>query len=137
MATQTISLGERIGRLCPAGSVIALYGGLAAGKTTLAKGIALGLDIEDELTSPTFTLLNEYSGRLALYHFDAYRLSGPSDFEDLGSDEIFRAGGVCLIEWSERIEGALPPFHSKIRIVPQEDQGRQIEIIGPLEDALP
>jgi tRNA threonylcarbamoyladenosine biosynthesis protein TsaE len=101
-------LGARIGRACAAGTVIALRGGLAAGKTTLAKGIARGLGIEEEITSPTFTLLNEYSGRLPFYHMDAYRLSGSEDFRALGSDEALYGEGVCAVEWSERVDDALP-----------------------------
>ncbi|MDR0876184.1 MAG: tRNA (adenosine(37)-N6)-threonylcarbamoyltransferase complex ATPase subunit type 1 TsaE [Clostridiales Family XIII bacterium] len=105
--------GVRLGGELAPGAVIALTGELGAGKTTLAKGIARGLGITDEITSPTFTLINEYtSGRLPLYHFDVYRL-GESDeavagLEDLGYEEYFFSSGVTIVEWADLIETLLP-----------------------------
>lgn len=135
-ASEMEELGERIGRACRGGEVLALRGGLAAGKTTLTKGIARGLGIDEEVTSPTFTLVNDYSGRLTLHHMDAYRLSGEAEFEALGSDELLSDGSVCVIEWSERVEGALPAGHSVLEIEVAEDGARNLRLDGPLEQAL-
>lgn len=134
---ETIELGARIGRACSGGTVIAMRGGLAAGKTTLAKGIALGLGIEEEVTSPTFTLLNEYAGRLPFFHMDAYRLSGPEDFRSSGGEEATRSGAVCAVEWSERVEEALPPGLTVVTISILDGEAREISVCGPLEEALP
>jgi tRNA threonylcarbamoyladenosine biosynthesis protein TsaE len=131
-----MALGERIGRASAAGTVIALRGGLAAGKTTLAKGIARGLGIEEEITSPTFTLLNEYPGAKPFFHMDAYRLSGPEDFRALGSDEVLYGKGVSAVEWSERVEEALPEDRSVVLIEALGGGERRISLSGPLEEAL-
>jgi tRNA threonylcarbamoyladenosine biosynthesis protein TsaE len=96
--------------------VIALYGELGAGKTSLVKGIAQGLEIQEHVTSPTFTLIQEYQGKLPMYHFDCYRLNSIEEFSQLGPDEYFFGKGVCLIEWAEKIEPLLPPNRISIRI---------------------
>ncbi len=102
---ETRRLGETIGRVLTAGSIVALNGELGTGKTTLTQGIARGLDVPEKfaVTSPTFTLVNEYPGRLTLYHVDLYRLGGPADLESLGYEEFFFADGVTVVEWSEKI----------------------------------
>lgn len=92
------------------GDVICLYGDLGAGKTTFTKALCLALGFAGEVTSPTFTLCNEYSGRMLIYHFDMYRLKSPSEAIDSGLDEILRAGnGVCIVEWPENLGSLLPP----------------------------
>ena len=92
------------------GDVICLYGDLGAGKTTFTKALCLALGFAGEVTSPTFTLCNEYSGRMPIYHFDMYRLKSPSEAIDSGLDEILRAGnGVCIVEWPENLGSLLPP----------------------------
>jgi tRNA threonylcarbamoyladenosine biosynthesis protein TsaE len=115
---ETLALGERIGRSLKPGAVVALRGGLGAGKTCLAKGIARGLGVKETVTSPTYTIISEYRGRVPLYHIDAYRLAGDEDFEDLGGLEFLGGEGVALIEWSERIPRSLPPGHIGIEIIP-------------------
>ncbi|HET7839111.1 MAG TPA: tRNA (adenosine(37)-N6)-threonylcarbamoyltransferase complex ATPase subunit type 1 TsaE [Rectinemataceae bacterium] len=134
----TLDLGERIGRAATGGSVIALRGGLGAGKTTLAKGVALGLGIDEEVTSPTYTIVSEYEGRLRLHHIDAYRLSGAEEFLALGGDELLSdSGGICLVEWSERIESALPPESSVLELRIEADESRTAVLAGAgLEGAL-
>lgn len=107
-AEQTIGLGEKIGSFLRPGDIIALQGTLAAGKTTITKGIARSLGITEDITSPTFTLISVYEGRLPLYHMDVYRLEGGEDFIDLGAEEMLYGNGVCVIEWSEKIMDELP-----------------------------
>jgi tRNA threonylcarbamoyladenosine biosynthesis protein TsaE len=107
-ADSTIKIGKLIGSSLTKGTVIAYKGTLAAGKTTLTKGIAEALEIDEVITSPTFTLVSEYEGKLPLYHFDVYRLDTVEDFLNIGSEEMMYGEGVCAIEWSEKIESALP-----------------------------
>jgi tRNA threonylcarbamoyladenosine biosynthesis protein TsaE len=106
---ETIALGEKLGRLLPPGSIVALRGGLGAGKTCFTKGIALALGIPEEVTSPTSTIISEYAGKLPLYHIDAYRLAGDDDFSALGADELLYGEGLSVIEWSERLPHSIPP----------------------------
>ncbi|MDD5929917.1 MAG: tRNA (adenosine(37)-N6)-threonylcarbamoyltransferase complex ATPase subunit type 1 TsaE [Spirochaetales bacterium] len=127
-AEETIELGKKIGSLLQKGDVIALQGTLAAGKTTITKGIALALGIEEEITSPTFCLISEYYGKMPLYHMDVYRLEGTEDFINLGTDDMIYGDGVSLIEWSEKIMDELPSSTIIIRLTPQDDGSRKIEI---------
>ncbi len=127
-AEETIELGKKIGSLLQKGDVIALQGTLAAGKTTITKGIALALGIEEEITSPTFCLISEYYGKMPLYHMDVYRLEGTEDFINLGTDDMIYGDGVCLIEWSEKIMDELPSNTIVLKITPQDDGKRLIEI---------
>ena len=126
---QTIELGKKIGKLLKPGDVIAMKGTLAAGKTTITKGIAISLGIDDEITSPTFCLISEYSGKkLDLYHMDVYRLEGAEDFENLGTDEMLYGNGVSIIEWSEKISSVLPKKSITIELIPHENGERDIII---------
>nr|WP_320048400.1 tRNA (adenosine(37)-N6)-threonylcarbamoyltransferase complex ATPase subunit type 1 TsaE [uncultured Desulfuromonas sp.] len=101
---QTLQLGAALGEILSAGSLVLLRGDLGAGKTCLASGIARGLGVAPSvpITSPTYTLLNCYDGRLPLYHFDLYRLAGEEELEELGFDEYFHGDGIALVEWPER-----------------------------------
>ncbi|HJV64978.1 MAG TPA: tRNA (adenosine(37)-N6)-threonylcarbamoyltransferase complex ATPase subunit type 1 TsaE [Geomonas sp.] len=107
---ETVQLGERLGRLLRPGDFVALVGELGAGKTQFAKGVAVGLDVDADtpVTSPTYTILNIYQGRLPLYHFDLYRLEGAEEAEDLGFEEYFSGDGACLVEWAERLGDEVP-----------------------------
>jgi len=105
---ETEALGARIAAYLHPGSVLAFRGDLGAGKTCMVKGIARGLGVEDTVTSPTYTIISEYSGRFPLYHIDAYRLSGDEDFENTGALDLLGGDGIALIEWSERIPRSLP-----------------------------
>lgn len=107
-AEETIEFGKKIGSKLKKGDIIALQGTLAAGKTTITKGIAEALGIEDTITSPTFCIISEYYGKMPLYHMDVYRLEGTDDFINLGVDDMLYGNGVCLIEWSEKIMKELP-----------------------------
>ena len=106
---------ELAGELQP-GTVIALIGDLGSGKTCLTQGICMGLGVQDYVTSPSFTLINEYDGRLPVYHFDFYRINTPEEAFDLGCDEYFYGEGVCIIEWAEKVESFLPENRIEIRI---------------------
>jgi tRNA threonylcarbamoyladenosine biosynthesis protein TsaE len=127
---ETMALGERLARCLDRGSVVALRGGLGAGKTCLTKGIARGLGIDETITSPTYTIISEYQGRLPLYHIDAYRLDGDEDFENLGGEELLYGGGVSVSEWSERIPQSLPENAVFIEILISGGSRRIIRISG-------
>lgn len=126
----TERLGYALGTKLKGGEVISLRGSLGAGKTVLAKGIARALGITESIVSPTFTLVQEYDGRLKLYHLDVYRLSGEDEFESMGGEEFLYHDGVTLIEWSEKIEDMLPEDTIFISISINDDQSRVIEITG-------
>lgn len=125
---ETVELGKKIGSLLKSGDVIAMQGTLAAGKTTITKGIAAALGVDDTITSPTFCLISEYQGKMPLYHMDVYRLNGAEDFAELGTDEMIYGNGVSVIEWSEKIMTELPKKTILLKITPQEDGTRLIEI---------
>lgn len=125
---ETIELGFKIGQKLKKGNIIAMQGTLAAGKTTITKGIAKALEITDTITSPTFCLISEYYGKMPLYHMDVYRLEGSEDFENLGTEDMLYGDGVCIIEWSEKIMDSLPKETIIINIQPQDDGSRKIQI---------
>ncbi len=127
-ADETIALGRKIGALLHKGDIIAMQGTLAAGKTTITKGIAEALGVKDTITSPTFCLISEYAGKMPLYHMDVYRLDGAEDFINLGVDDMLYGKGVCIIEWSEKIMTELPKKTIVLRITPGKDDDRTIEI---------
>ena len=105
---ETKEFGIKVGKLLKEGDVVCLNGELGAGKTTLTKSIGLGLGVDDYITSPTFSLINEYDGRIPVYHFDVYRLENTEELYDLGFDEYFYGRGVSIIEWADKIESFLP-----------------------------
>lgn len=119
-AEETIELGKKIGSLLQKGDIIAMQGTLAAGKTTITKGIAQSLDVKDEITSPTFCLISEYEGKMPLYHMDVYRLEGGEDFINLGVEDLMYGNGVSLIEWSEKVMDELPKKTIILKIEPIE-----------------
>lgn len=120
---ETIKLGNSLGKLLKANMLITLSGDLGAGKTTFTKGIGQGLGIEKIINSPTFTILKQYSGRLNLSHFDAYRLEGQDD--DLGFEEIFDSDDVCVVEWANYIEEILPVQRLEIIIKKIDEDVRE------------
>lgn len=115
---QTIQLGQKIGSKLKKGDILAMQGTLAAGKTTITKGIALALGVKEDITSPTFCLISEYEGNMPLYHMDVYRLDGTEDFINLGVDDMLYGNGVCIIEWSEKIMDELPKSTIIIKLEP-------------------
>uniref|UniRef100_A0A7C1F817 tRNA threonylcarbamoyladenosine biosynthesis protein TsaE n=1 Tax=Ammonifex degensii TaxID=42838 RepID=A0A7C1F817_9THEO len=128
----TRALGEKLGRLLNSGDLVALTGELGAGKTCFAQGLARGVGVKTPVNSPTFVLIKEYAGRLPLYHFDAYRLSGPEEFFALGSAEYFAGDGVSVVEWADRVVDALPEDRVEVTIqrLPDSEEGRLIRITG-------
>ena len=112
------------GVLLKAGDVIALVGDLGMGKTTLAQGVAQGMGIADSVTSPTFTLVQEYGRTLPLFHFDPYRLEQPEAMYDLGFEEYLERGGVVLVEWADRIAALLPPERLTVTMQEEGERGR-------------
>ena len=105
-----------------------MRGTLAAGKTTITKGIARALGIEETITSPTFTIVSEYEGKLHLYHIDVYRLDSSEDFVNLGSDEMLYGNGVSIIEWSEKVHSEIPKRAITISLEANADDSRTITI---------
>ncbi len=130
-AEQTIKLGEKIGSLLKGGDCIAYNGGLGAGKTTITRGVSIGLGLGDEVTSPTFALVNEYRGEnLTLYHFDMYRINSADDLETTGFYDYLSDDNILAIEWSENIADCLPENTTKIDIERIDDETRKITIYG-------
>ena len=129
---ETEKLGEALGLRLQPGTVLAYRGDLGAGKTAFTRGLARGLGIEEPVTSPTYTIVNEYlSGRLPLFHFDMYRLRSADDLFDIGWDDYLERGGVCAVEWSENVEEAMEdPILVTICRLPGEDSLREITIEG-------
>lgn len=128
---ETIQLGEVLGVILTPGDIICLYGDLGSGKTYLTKGIGRGLSInENEIRSPSFTIMNTYSGRLTLYHFDLYRIESSSEIEDIGVVEYLYSNGVSIIEWAERLGGLMPSERLDIHLsfVPDSVNKRTIII---------
>ena len=128
---QTEDIGARLAQALTGGEVLALYGGLGAGKTAFTRGLARGLGIARPVTSPTFTLLHQYKGRLALNHFDVYRLSSVEEAEDIGIDEIMQTDGVTVIEWPERVEELLDDKTIVIKIEGSGDETRVLTVLWP------
>ncbi len=121
---QTESIGFELGQKAKAGDIYCLSGDLGVGKTVFTRGFAKGLGVEEEyITSPTFTIINEYDGRLNLYHFDVYRIGSIEEMDDTGYEEYFFGDGVCLIEWAELIEEIIPPEAVWINIEKDLDKG--------------
>lgn len=132
---QTTLLGERVGALLKAGDVIALDGDLGAGKTHFTYGIAKALGISEYITSPTFTIVNEYrSGKLPFFHFDAYRLSTEDELYDIGYDDYLAQNGVTVIEWAVNVEGVFDEKTIRVEIMRMDDISENDRTITILMD---
>ena len=123
---QTLEIGENFAKTLNAGDVVLLHGDLGAGKTAFTKGVAKGLNINKEITSPTYAYMNDYDG--VLYHYDCYRLLSGEDAEALGLTDYFYGTGVCVIEWSENIKSVLPQKVKNVFINKIDDKTREIII---------
>ena len=120
---ETQKFAEEFSKTLEAGDVLCMYGDLGVGKTAFVQGLAKGLGIDEPITSPTFTIVNEYSGRLPLYHFDVYRIGDVEEMEEIGYNEMVYGDGVCLIEWANLIEEILPDHYQKITIEKDLEKG--------------
>ncbi len=127
---ETLLLGRRLGELLSGGEFIALTGELGSGKTVLAKGIARGLGVlnDDEVTSPSFVLVNEYRGRVPVYHVDLYRLEDPAAVEGIGWEEFISGPGVTLVEWAEKAESYLPGERIEVHLEWLGEEERKIHL---------
>ena len=131
-ATQTFEIARLIGEKLKNGDILALSGELGSGKTCFTKGLAKGLGVSDkyQITSPTFTLINEYPARCKLYHFDVYRLNSYSELEDLGYEEYLSGDGVVVIEWAEKIDKLIPRDSIFINFEYVDENSRKMIIRG-------
>lgn len=125
---KTFSFGRQLGQLLQEGSVLCLIGDLGAGKTLLVQGIAQGLGLNEEITSPTFTVMNVYEGNIPVYHFDLYRLESPEQLVDIGFDEYTNAGGIAIIEWPDKFPGFMPDSYLRIELIKTGDNDRLIKV---------
>ena len=127
---ETLSLGRNIGKMLNAGTIIALTGDLGSGKTSFVQGLAKGLDVSEKyyITSPTFTLVNEYPGRCRLFHIDLYRIEDPLELEELGFYEILTSDSVIAIEWADRMMNDFPSGYIDMKFKMIDDESRMINI---------
>jgi tRNA threonylcarbamoyladenosine biosynthesis protein TsaE len=132
---RTLETGRQIGAILESGDVVALSGELGSGKTCLTQGIAKGLGVAENVpvVSPTFTLINEYPGKIPLFHLDVYRLSGSRDLEELGYEEYFYGSGIIVIEWAEKIRDILPANTLFVSMRYIDEGTREMIVEGPGE----
>jgi tRNA threonylcarbamoyladenosine biosynthesis protein TsaE len=139
-AAETRRLAARLGRAARAGDVLALVGGLGAGKTCFVQGLALGLGVprEEHVASPTFNIVLEHRGRLPLHHVDLYRIGSPDELSELGLEQLLEGGGVAAVEWADRFPELLPRDHLELRFIVAGPRARAIEAVphGPRSAAL-
>ncbi len=128
---ETEALGQALALSLKAGAVVALYGDLGAGKTAFVRGMARGLGVSARVTSPTFTIVNEYTGTLPLFHFDMYRLKSAGELFDIGWDDYLSRDGVCVVEWSENVPGAFDGGEITVKIEKLSDSERKITVCRP------
>lgn len=133
---ETILLGAQLAQLLDRGDIVAFWGELGSGKTCLIKGVCQGLNIDDEVTSPSFTIINEYTNRFPIYHFDFFRINSEAEIYGLGYEEYFYGTGICLIEWADRVINFLPTNRIDIYLKGFFEKGQEnvreikIEILG-------
>ena len=130
--SETEALGERLAKCLSSGSVVALYGDLGAGKTALVRGMARGLEIEESVSSPTFTIVNEYPGHPALFHFDLYRLKNAEELYAIGWEDYLYRDGICVVEWSENAPEAFPEDTVRVYLERLGETDRRIRVEGML-----
>ncbi len=126
---ETVEVAKRLGNILQNGDVICLNGDLGTGKTAFTNGIAQSLGIDGYITSPTFTIVNEYRGNIPLFHFDVYRIGEPDEMFDIGYDEYISGEGVVVIEWADLIKDVLPLEHIRVDIKKDLDSGLDARII--------
>ena len=131
--TETTVAGMEFAKKLKSGNVVALYGDLGAGKTAFIRGMAQGLGLDARVSSPTFTIVNEYLGTTPLFHFDMYRLLNSDELFEIGWEDYLERGGICAVEWSENVEDAFPDDTIRVKISKQGKNQREIAIIFPEE----
>lgn len=129
---ETIQVGVAFGATLSPGTIVAMYGDLGAGKTAFIRGLAQGLKLNVRVSSPTFTIVNEYLGRIPLFHFDMYRLKSADELFDIGWDDYLERDGVCAVEWSENVEDAFPSETIRVKIDKINETDREIKIDMPI-----
>lgn len=127
---ETEKLGEALARKLPDGAVVAMYGDLGAGKTAFVRGMAKGLGLDCRVSSPTFTIVNEYIGARSLFHFDMYRLGSADELFDIGWEDYLSRGAICAVEWSENVREAFNGDEVTVSIEKLDEQRRKITIEG-------
>lgn len=127
---ETEQVGEQLGRQLHPGSVVALFGDLGVGKTAFVRGLVRATGYDGRVTSPTFSIVNEYYGDIPVFHFDMYRLSGEDDLFEIGWEDYLTRGGICAIEWSERVKDALPDYSISVTLTALSEIARHIKIEG-------
>ena len=127
---ETEQVGEELGRQLQSGAVIALFGDLGVGKTAFVRGLVRATGYYGRVTSPTFSIVNEYYGDIPVFHFDMYRLRDEDDLYDLGWEDYLLREGICAVEWSERVKGALPDYSIYVTLTADGDTARHIRIEG-------
>jgi len=127
----TEAVGAAWGAVAESGDVLLLCGDLGAGKTTLVRGLARGLEVATTVKSPTFAIHLAYPGRLSLHHLDLYRILDPRDLDELGLDDRFGGEGVTVVEWGERLGAAAPPYAVTVRFEETGESGRRLHVEGP------
>lgn len=130
---ETEVMGEKLGKRLKPGDVLAFFGGLGAGKTTFIRGLARGLGVKDQVSSPTYTIVNEYLGEIPLFHFDMYRLSSPDELFEIGWEDYMLRGGIIAVEWSENVIEAFEEDTIKVYFEKIGDNSREITIEYPEE----
>lgn len=128
-AEETMEIGRKLGSLLQGGELVCLNGDLGTGKTAFTGGVAKALEIEGYITSPTFTLVNEYKGRLAMYHFDVYRIADPEEMFEIGFEEYLESNGVVLVEWADLIQEILPEEYIRVDIRKALSEGVTVRVI--------
>lgn len=130
---ETEAFAEKLGKRLQSGTVLALFGDLGAGKTTFVRGLARGLGVTGGVSSPTYTIVNEYPGPIPLFHFDMYRLGSADELFEIGWEDYLGRGGVMAIEWSERVEDAFEGDEVRVRLQKGDGDTRIITVEGALE----
>ena len=126
--SETIGFGRDFAKRLREGSLVALYGDLGAGKTQFVKGVCDGFKVKEVVNSPTFTIVNEYHGTLPVFHIDLYRMKNIQEIMDIGFDEYLESGGICLVEWAEKLEGIIPEERYDVKMAVVDDSTREITI---------
>ena len=126
--SETVGFGKKFAGNLEAGSFVALYGDLGAGKTRFVKGVCDAFEVKEVVNSPTFTIVNEYHGKLPVFHIDLYRMNSVEEILGIGFDEYLESGGVCLVEWAEKLNGIIPGKRYDVKMAVVDDSTREITV---------